>query len=95
MVADGLRPEASAHRVVRNLRRHPNDPELFRRDIRPRLGGPNLAESMEAAGCAKSYASDVRRGKWTPHVSTRAALIALAKIEAPGGLAVAPEAVTR
>jgi hypothetical protein len=37
-----------------------------------------LAEIMEAAGCSKAYASDIRRGKWTPHVSTWAALGALA-----------------
>jgi hypothetical protein len=29
-----------------------------------------LAEIMEAAGCSKASASDIRRGKQTPHVST-------------------------
>ena len=29
-----------------------------------------LFEIAEAAGCSKAYASDIRRGKWTPHVST-------------------------
>jgi hypothetical protein len=33
-----------------------------------------LAEIMEAAGCSKASASDYRRGKRTPHVSTWAAL---------------------
>jgi hypothetical protein len=33
-----------------------------------------LAEIAEAAGCSKAYASDIRRGKWTPHVSTWGAL---------------------
>jgi transcriptional regulator with XRE-family HTH domain len=33
-----------------------------------------LSEIAEAAGCSKAYASDIRRGKWTPHVSTWAAL---------------------
>jgi CRISPR-associated endonuclease Cas1 len=46
------------------------DPELFRRDILPRLGTVPLAEIMEAAGCSKASASDYRRGKRIPHVST-------------------------
>ena len=50
------------------------DPELFRREILPRLAGVKLSEIVEAAGCSKAYASDIRRGKWTPHVSTWAAL---------------------
>ncbi len=33
-----------------------------------------LSEIAEAAGCSKAYASDIRRGKWTPHVSTWPAL---------------------
>jgi len=37
-----------------------------------------LSEIAEAAGCSKAYASDIRRGKWTPHVSTWAALAELA-----------------
>ena len=41
-----------------------------------------LSEIAEAAGCSKAYASDVRRGKWTPHVSTWAALGILAGVEA-------------
>jgi hypothetical protein len=28
----------------------------------------------EAAGCSKASASDIRRGKWAPHVSTWTAL---------------------
>ncbi len=50
------------------------DPELFRREILPRLGTVPLAEIMEAADCSKASASDYRRGKRTPHVSTWAAL---------------------
>src|ERR1039458_6609566 len=50
------------------------DPELFRREILPRLAPVKLAEIAEAAGCSKAYASDIRRGKWTPHVSTWGAL---------------------
>jgi len=53
------------------------DPELFRREILPKLAGAKLSEIVEAAGCSKAYASDIRRGKWTPHVSTWEALGAL------------------
>jgi CRISPR-associated endonuclease Cas1 len=53
------------------------DPELFLREILPRLGAVPLAEIMEAAGCCKASASDYRRGKRTPHVSTWAALAEL------------------
>jgi CRISPR-associated endonuclease Cas1 len=45
------------------------DPELFRRDILPRLAGVKLSEIVEATGLSKSYASQVRAGKFTPHVS--------------------------
>jgi transcriptional regulator with XRE-family HTH domain len=47
-----------------------SDPELFRREILPRLRTVSLAEIMAAAGCSKASASDYRRGKRTPHVST-------------------------
>jgi hypothetical protein len=42
-----------------------------------------LSEIMEAAGCCKASASDIRREKWTPHVSIWTALAGLvtAKIE--------------
>jgi CRISPR-associated endonuclease Cas1 len=50
------------------------DPELFRREILPRLRTVPLAEIMEAAGCCKASASDYRRGKRTPHVSAWGAL---------------------
>jgi CRISPR-associated endonuclease Cas1 len=53
------------------------DPELFRRETLPRLRTVPLAEIMEAAGCSKASASDYRRGKRTPHVSTWAALAEL------------------
>jgi hypothetical protein len=53
------------------------DPELFRREILPRLGTVPLAEIMVAAGCCKASASDYRRAKRTPHVSTWAALAEL------------------
>jgi hypothetical protein len=46
------------------------DPELFRREILPRLGTVPLAAIMKATGCCKASGSDYRRGKRTPHVST-------------------------
>jgi hypothetical protein len=59
------------------------DPELFRRDILPRLATVKLTEIAEAAGCSKAYASDIRRGKWTPHVSTWRALGSLVGMTQP------------
>jgi CRISPR-associated endonuclease Cas1 len=53
------------------------DPELFRRDILPALRTVELSEIVEATGMSKASASDVRRGKWTPHVSTWRALAGL------------------
>jgi hypothetical protein len=41
------------------------------------LAGVRLSEIMEAAGCCKASASDYRRGKRTPHVSTWPALGAI------------------
>jgi hypothetical protein len=60
------------------------DPELFRRGILPRLGTLPLAEIMEAAGCSKASASDYRRGKRTPHVSTWKALAELVGLGSDG-----------
>jgi len=50
------------------------DPELFRRDILPRLKTVKLSEIVGAIGCSKASASDYRRGKRAPHVSTWFAL---------------------
>ena len=47
-----------------------HDSELFRRDILSRLATIKLSEIAEAVACSKASASDIRRGKWTPHVST-------------------------
>ncbi|MGP8163329.1 MAG: CRISPR-associated endonuclease Cas1, partial [Acidimicrobiales bacterium] len=58
------------------------DPELFRREILPRLQTVKLSEIAEAAGCSKASASDIRRGKWTPHVSTWSALADLSSLAA-------------
>jgi CRISPR-associated endonuclease Cas1 len=57
------------------------DPDLFRREILPRLRTVPLAEIMEAAGCCKASASDYRRGKRTPHLSTWAALAKMVQIQ--------------
>ena len=57
------------------------DPELFRGDILPRLAGVKLSEIAATAGCSKASASHIRRGKWTPHVSTWTALTSLASVE--------------
>ena len=57
------------------------DPELFRRDIWPRLRTVPLSEIVEAIGCSKASASDIRRGKRTPHVSSWAALAGLSSPE--------------
>jgi hypothetical protein len=56
------------------------EPELFRREILPRLASVKLSEIAQAAGCSKASASDIRRGKWTPHVSTWRALAELVGI---------------
>jgi CRISPR-associated endonuclease Cas1 len=57
------------------------DPELFRRDIWPRLRTVPLSEIVEAIGCSKASASDIRRGRRTPHVSAWRGLALLAGIE--------------
>jgi CRISPR-associated endonuclease Cas1 len=59
------------------------DPELFRREILPGLSSVTLARIMEAADCSKSYASQIRRGHYSPHVSTWPALREL--VRAQGG----------
>jgi hypothetical protein len=54
-----------------------HDSELFRREILSRLGSVKLSEIAEAAGCSKASASDIRRDKRTPHVSTWTALVGI------------------
>jgi hypothetical protein len=46
------------------------DPGSFRRDIWPRLARVPLKDIIEAIGCSMATASNIRRGKRTPHVST-------------------------
>jgi rubrerythrin len=53
------------------------DPELFRREILPRLADVKLMDIAKAASCCKASASDIRRGKWEPHVSTWGSLAAV------------------
>ena len=79
-------PARSRHRVPKRAlsewdKANPDaiyDPELFRREILPRLRTVKLSAIVEAAGCSKASASDIRRGKWTPHVSTWGALAEVA-----------------
>jgi CRISPR-associated endonuclease Cas1 len=61
----------------------PYDPEMFRRDILPGLQGVKLSAIVEATGLSKGYASTVRAGKWTPHVSNWPALAALVGVTRP------------
>ena len=58
------------------------DPELLRQNILPRLAGAKLSRIAEAAGCSKASASDIRREKWAPHLSTWRALAELTEIDA-------------
>ena len=51
-----------------------SDPEYFRREILPGLAKVTLAEIIAAIGISKAFASQVRDGKFTPHVSTWPAL---------------------
>lgn len=60
----------------------PYDPELFKRDILPRLTEVPLDAIMDAAGCSKSSASDYRTGRRSPHVSLWHALADLVGLEA-------------
>ena len=56
------------------------DPDYFKREILPKLEKVKLSGIMTAAGMSKSYASQVRRGIYTPHVSTWAALANLVMV---------------
>jgi hypothetical protein len=67
---------------------HPDvdyDPGAFRRLILPGLQGVKLTDIAQAAGISKGYASNVRAGKFTPHVSTWAGLAALVGVALPDG----------
>ena len=81
--ASRSKPRASRKRQLSDWETaHPGvayDRELFRREILPRLAGVKLSEIMVAASCSKAYASDIRRGKPQPHVSTWSALRRLAE----------------
>jgi hypothetical protein len=60
------------------------DPELFKREILPRLRTVTLLEIADAAGRSKAPTSDIRRGKRTPHVSTWQGLAALVGVDTVG-----------
>ena len=57
------------------------DPEVFKREILPKLRTVPLAEIIAAIGCSKASASDIRRGKRTPHVSAWRALAAMVDLD--------------
>jgi CRISPR-associated endonuclease Cas1 len=61
-----------------------HDPEIFRRDILRGLATVKLSEITATTGLSKSSASQVRAGKWTPHVSTWPALAELAGVKLDG-----------
>ena len=67
-------PQAGTRGRVKANPSAAHDPELFRREIMQRLATVKLSEIAEAAGCSKAFASDIRKGKRTPHVPTWAAL---------------------
>ena len=54
-----------------------HDPDFFSREILPGLKNVKLVEIMEAAGISKAFASQVRAGKFYPHVSTWESLSSL------------------
>jgi predicted RNA-binding Zn-ribbon protein involved in translation (DUF1610 family) len=54
------------------------DSDYFRREILPGLTEVKPSEIMAATGISKAFASQVRAGKFTPHVSTWPALARLA-----------------
>jgi CRISPR-associated endonuclease Cas1 len=57
------------------------DEAWYRSELLPRLAVVPLKEIMEAAGCSKGYASDLRRGKYLAHVSTWSGLAQLADVD--------------
>jgi CRISPR-associated endonuclease Cas1 len=59
------------------------DPSYFQREILPRLVDVKLRDIMETAGVSKSYASAIRSGKHTPHVSAWVALANLVGTQPP------------
>jgi hypothetical protein len=54
------------------------DPDYFRREILPGLARVKLIDIVAATGISKAFASQIRAGKFTPHVSTWPALARLA-----------------
>jgi len=70
------------------------DPEIFRREILPRLAAIPLKGIVEAIGCSKASASDIRRGKRTPHCSTWAALAKLVGVRRSSSRPVAAARLT-
>ena len=44
-----------------------SDPEIFEKEIRPKLGNVSLAETMRATGLSRTYCGMIRRGVRIPH----------------------------
>ena len=59
-------------------------PGAFPEGILSRPTSVKLSEIAESLGCSKASASDIRPGKWAPHVSTWGALGALVGLDAVG-----------
>ena len=59
------------------------DPELFSREILPKLANVKLQRIVEVTGFSKSYAPTIRAGKWTPHISTWVASAKLVGVDTP------------
>ena len=63
---------------------HPFDPDYFAREILPELAEVKLAAMVEATGLSKGFCSQVRAGKFTPHLSHWSALARLAGVSQDG-----------
>ena len=50
------------------------DPAYYRKEILPRLGDVKLSDIVAATGFSKGYVSQIRSGRYTPHVSSWSAL---------------------
>jgi CRISPR-associated endonuclease Cas1 len=57
------------------------DQEWYRREVLPRLANMKLTAIMDAASCSKGFASVIRTGKSTPHISTWPALARLVQVD--------------
>ena len=84
-------PEAVAKRVAAHAKHRtaalewerdhpgPHDPQEFKRDVAPWLGGATLAQLMQATGLSSAYCWRIRRGDRVPHPMHWSVLADLAK----------------